>query len=353
MLDSLKKFFRFFKSDIGIDLGTSTTLIYLKDEGIVLEEPSVIAVDKYNGEPVAVGKEAHKMLERAPKEYLVKKPMKDGVIADLDLAQSMLYLFLKKVFKSYFISKPRVLVAVPSGITEVAKKAVKDTLESIGAKEVHLVTEPIAAAVGMDLPIREPVGNAVIDIGGGTTEIAVISLGKIVAHQSLRVAGDAMDYAIRDYIKKTYKVLISLKTAEEIKKKIGNLIPNFSKDYQEKEMEIHGKTFDGIPTSINIKESDVRKALKEPISKIIEGIKKTFEETPEDLIKDIINRGIYIAGGGALLKGLAEIIREEISIPTKIADDPQKCVVLGTGKMIEQINEYKELFIKPRKLYLE
>jgi rod shape-determining protein MreB len=337
-------------NELAIDLGTATTLIYMKNKGIVLDEPSVVAVDKTTGKPLAVGDEAKRMLGKTPGDIIAKRPMKDGVIADFELVQEMLHTFIKKVTKRALLTQPKVLIAVPSGITEVEARAVKDSAESAGAREVHLVSEPIAAAVGIGLPIHEATGNMVIDIGGGTTEIAVIALFGIVTNVSIRVAGDEMDEAIIDYVRRKYKLLIGEIAAERVKMEIGTAIPL----KEQKEIEIKGRDLiTGIPKTLRITSEEVTEALKEPLSQIIDAIKKALEKTPPELSADIIENGIYLTGGGALLKGIDKLIGKETGLNVKVAEDPRKCVVIGAGKILEDLERYRKVLRRPKKIYEE
>ena len=329
---------------MAVDLGTAQTLIYVKGQGIDLREPSVVAVDERTGEPLAVGIEAKEMLGKTPKGIIAKRPMKDGVIADFELVQEMLYIFLKRVLKKSLIIRPKVLVAVPSGITEVEKRAVRDSAENAGAREVLLVAEPIAAAVGIGLPIEKPTGNMIVDIGGGTTEIAVIALSGIVTNTSIRVAGDEMDEAIVNYVKRKYGLIIGEQTAERVKIEIGNVFPQL----EERKMEVRGIDLAGRPKTIELSSKEVREALREPVMQIIEAIKKALEATPPELASDIIDRGVYLSGGGALLKGLDALIREETNLPVKVVDNPQECVALGAGRILEDLERYEKVILKPQ-----
>ena len=346
MMKFLNKLKGFWGNAVAVDLGTATTLIYIKHRGIVLREPSVVAVDQYTGEVVACGEEAKKMLGKTPEGLIAQRPMKDGVIADFDLVQEMLYNFLSRVLSKNLFFRPKVLIAVPSGITEVEKRAVRDSAENAGATGVLLVSEPIAAAVGIGLPINEPTGNMIIDIGGGTTEIAVISLSGLVTNISLRVAGDEMDEAIASYIREKYRVAIGEQTAEQIKIYLGNAFPS----KVEESMEVRGRDLvTGAPKTIEITSTEVREALKSPINQMIEAIKKALEKTPPELVADIIDRGIYLTGGGSLLKGLDELIMEETNIPVKKVDNPLECVVMGAGKIIDNIEDYEHVLMKQKK----
>ncbi|MDD3625929.1 MAG: rod shape-determining protein [bacterium] len=330
ILDFLKGLF---STDIGIDLGTANTLVYVKGKGIVLSEPSVVAI--YNGKALAFGIEAKKMLGRTPGDIQAIRPMKDGVIADFDVTQEMISHFIKKIHnRSRFIA-PRVVISVPSGITGVEQRAVIEAAESAGARRVILVEEPKAAAIGANLPVNEPSGSMIVDIGGGTTEVAVISLGGIVVSKSVRIAGDKMDVAIIDYLKQEYSLLIGERTAEQIKIEIGSAYPL----QDEKEMDIKGRDLiSGLPKVISISSKEIRNALKEPVTAIVSAVRAALEETPPELSSDIAERGIVMAGGGALLKGLDKKISEECGLPIYIAEDPLTCVVKGTGKILESID---------------
>lgn len=339
-----------FGSELAIDLGTATTLIYMKDKGIVLDEPSVVAIDKTAGKPLAVGHEAKKMLGKTPGEIIAKRPMKDGVIADFELVQEMLHSFITKVTKKALLTQPKVLISVPSGITEVEARAVKDSAESAGAREVYLVSEPIAAAVGIGLPIEEPTGNMVIDIGGGTTEIAVIALFGIVTNVSIRTAGDEMDEAIIDYVRRKYKLLIGESSAENVKIEIGTVVY----EGEENKMEIRGRDLmSGIPKTILVSSAEIMEALKDPVSQIVDAIKKALEKSPPELSADIIDKGIFLTGGGALLKGLDKLIEKETGLKVKVADDPRKCVVKGVGRILEEMDKYRKVLRRSRRPYEE
>lgn len=350
-MKKILKFFEFFLgNEIAIDLGTATTLIYLKEKGIVLDEPSVVAVERESGKVIAVGNEAKKMLGKTPGEIVAKRPMKDGVIADFALVQEMLHYFITKVTKKSLFVHPKILICVPSGITDVEIRAVRDSAIQAGAREVYLVSEPIAAAVGIGLPISEPVGNMVIDIGGGTTEIAVIALNGIVSSVSIRVAGDELDEAIIEYIKRKYNVLIGDQTAERIKIEIGNCLPIGD----EREMEVRGRDLvRGVPRTIKITSQEVREALREPLAQIIDSTKKALDKTPPELSSDIIDRGIYLTGGGALLRNLDVLIQEATGLPVRVADDPRTCVVRGAGKILDNFEMYEKVLLKERKKIFE
>ncbi len=330
ILDFLKGLF---STDIGIDLGTANTLVYVKGKGIVLSEPSVVAI--YNGKALAFGIEAKKMLGRTPGDIQAIRPMKDGVIADFDVTHEMISHFIKKIHnRSRFIA-PRVVISVPSGITGVEKRAVIEAAESAGARRVFLIEEPKAAAIGANLPVNEPSGSMIVDVGGGTTEVAVISLGGIVVSKSVRVAGDKMDVAIIDYLKQEYSLLIGERTAEQIKIEIGSAYPLET----ETEMDIKGRDLiSGLPKLITVSSKEIRNALKETVNSIVAAVKAALEETPPELSSDIADRGIVMAGGGALLKGLDKKLSEECGLSVYIAEDPLTCVVKGTGKILESID---------------
>ena len=337
--------FGLFSNDIGIDLGTASTLVYIKGEGIVLCEPSVVAIQKGTNNVLAVGEEAKRMLGRTPGNIVALRPMKDGVIADFEITESMLRYFIKKAHRRKFFIKPRIVVAVPSGITEVEKRAVKDSAEHAGAREVYLVEEPMAAAIGVGLPVQEPAGNMIIDVGGGTTEVAVISLAGVVFCKSIRIGGDELDEAIIQYLKKTYNLMIGERTAEEIKIKIGSAYPL----QEEMTMEVKGRDLvAGLPHTLTISSEEIREALSEPISSIVDTIRIALERTPPELSADLVDRGITLAGGGALLKGLDKLLNEETKLPLHIADDPLTAVALGTGKVLSEIHFLKRVSITPK-----
>jgi len=329
-----------FSNDIGLDLGTATTLVYVRGEGIVLCEPSVVAIQKNSGKVLDVGEEAKRMLGRTPGSIVAIRPLKDGVIADFDITESMLRYFVKKVQPRRTAIHPRMVIAIPSGITEVERRAVIDSAIRAGAREVLPVEEPIAAAIGVGLPIAEPQGNMVIDIGGGTTEIAVLSLGGIVYARSIRVGGDEMDEAIIEYMKKNYNLMIGERTAEEIKIKIGSAWPL----EEELAIEVRGRDLiTGLPKFIRLTSEEVRDALQPPLREVVEATKITLERTPPELAADLIERGIVLCGGGSLLRGLHKLISEETGLACFVADDPLTAVVLGTGKMIEDSKILKKI----------
>ncbi|RJO65637.1 MAG: rod shape-determining protein [Candidatus Omnitrophota bacterium] len=323
-----------FSNDMGIDLGTATTLVYVKGEGVVLCEPSVVAIKRGTSIVRAVGDEAKRMLGRTPGNIVAIRPMKDGVIADFEITEAMLRHFIKKVHHRKVLVRPRIVIAIPSGITEVEKRAVKDSAERAGAREVKLIEEPMAASIGVGLPINEPMGNMIIDIGGGTTELAVISLSGVVFSKSIRIGGDELDEAIIEYLKKTYNVMIGERTAEEIKIRIGSAYPL----EEEMNMEVKGRDLiTGLPKAVILTSEEVREALQEPLRAILEITKISLERTPPELAADLIEHGIVMAGGGALLRGIDKLISEETGLPVHIADDPITAVVRGTGEVLDQV----------------
>jgi len=323
----------FASNDIGIDLGTANTLVYVKDQGIVLREPSVVAVKAGTNEVVAVGDDAKRMLGRTPGNIIAIRPLKDGVIADFKITEAMLRHFIQKVHKSRF-ARPRVVVAVPSGITEVEKRAVKESAEQAGAREVYLIEEPMAAAIGVGLPVQEAAGNMIVDIGGGTTEVAIISLSGIVYSRSVRVAGDELDEAIINYMKRAYNLMIGERTAEEIKLRIGSAYPMG----KETTMEVKGRDMvAGLPKTITITSQEVREAMLEPLNTIIDAVRTTLERCPPELAADLVDRGIMLAGGGALLRGLDKLLQEETALPVHVADDPLSAVGEGAGRVLSEI----------------
>jgi rod shape-determining protein MreB len=336
----------FLTNDIGIDLGTANTLVYVKGQGIVLNEPSVVAVDKRTNKVLAIGMAAKEMLGRTPYEISAIRPLKDGVIADFEVTEKMLADFIRRVVKHRYLMKPRIIISVPSGITEVEKRAVRDSAENAGAREVFLLPEPMAAAIGVGLPVDQPSGSMVIDVGGGTTEIAVIALNGIVNNTSIRIAGDEMDDAIVTYLKKNYNLLIGERTAEEIKCKIGSAYPL----EKEESMEIKGRDLvAGVPKTMKITSAQVREAVAEPVTSIIEAVRSALEQTPPELASDILDRGIIMTGGGALLRGLDKRLRQETNLPVIVADDPLTCVVRGTGKCLENLPLYSKILAKSRR----
>jgi rod shape-determining protein MreB len=343
MLDAL---FGVFSNDLAIDLGTANTLIYVKNQGIVCNEPSVVAVQQRNergGKKVlAVGAEAKRMLGRTPGSIVAIRPLKDGVIADFEITEAMLRYFIHKVHNRRTLVRPRIIVGVPFGITEVEKRAVRESAESAGAREVYLIEEPMAAAIGSGLPITEPTGNMIVDIGGGTTEVAVISLSGIVFSRSVRVGGDKMDEAIAQFIKRKYNLLVGERTAELIKITIGSAYP--SDEVQT--MEIKGRDLvAGVPKTVVITDEEIRDSLLEPINQIVEAVRLSLERTPPELASDIVDRGIVLAGGGALLRNLDILLREETGLPVMMADDPLTAVVMGAGKALDEISLLREVAV--------
>ncbi|MGL5270311.1 MAG: rod shape-determining protein [Selenomonadaceae bacterium] len=334
--------------DMGIDLGTANTLVHVKGKGIVLREPSVVAIKRENGEVLAVGEEAKRMIGRTPGNIVAVRPMKDGVIADFDVTQAMLKYFIRKAMNTKSFVRPRVVVGVPSGVTEVEKRAVIDAAQQAGAREAYLIEEPMAAAIGAGLPVEEATGSMVVDIGGGTTEIAVISLGGIVTSRSIRIGGDEMDTSIVQYIKRMYNLLIGERTAEEIKIKIGSAIVQADKN---SELDIRGRDLvSGLPKTLTIKSSEVREALSEPIQKIIDAVKGTLEKTPPELASDVMDHGIMMTGGGALLRNLDRLLSHETGMPVLVAEDALSCVGEGTGKSLENIELLKRVVMTTKKL---
>jgi rod shape-determining protein MreB len=340
------RFNNLFTNDIAIDLGTANTLVYIKGKGIVLNEPSVVTVDKSSRKVLAVGSHAKAMLGKTPDKIEAIRPLKDGVIADFEVTEYMLREFINMAQNKRHFIAPRIIICVPSGITEVEKRAVRDSAKHAGAREVFLVAEPIAAAIGVGLPVDQPSGNMIIDIGGGTTEIAVIALNGIVCDKSIRVGGDEMDDAIVGYVKKNYNLLIGLPTAEAIKKEIGSAY----KFDEEIEWEVKGRDLvAGIPKTLRISSDEIRQALQEPIDQIVEAVKEALEHTPPELAADIVDRGIVMTGGGSLLKGLDMLLKEATNLPLNMVDDPLYCVVLGTGKILDNVSSYEDVIIHSAK----
>lgn len=330
----------FFINDIGIDLGTANTLVYVRDQGIVLREPSVVAVAAGSKRPIAVGDEAKRMLGRTPGSIEAVRPLKDGVIADFSLAEEMLKAFILKVQNKRKVRNPRVLVAVPTGITEVEKRAVEDSARKAGARDVIIIAEPMAAAIGVGLPVQEAAGNMIIDIGGGTTEVAIISLSDIVYSQSVKMAGDELDESIANYMRRAYNLLIGDRTAEEIKIKLGSATPL----EKETKMEIRGRDLiAGLPKTLTITSQEVREAMSDPLGKIVETVRISLERCPPELSADLVERGIVLAGGGALLRGLDRLISEETGLPVHVAEDPLSAVAEGTGKVLLGFDELKKV----------
>jgi rod shape-determining protein MreB len=335
-----------FSNDLAIDLGTANTLVYVKGKGIVLNEPSVVAVrkgDRSGTKILAVGKEAKIMLGRTPGDIVATRPMKDGVIADFDITETMLRYFIRRVHNRRSLVRPRIIISIPSGITQVEKRAVRESAESAGAREVFLIEEPMAAAMGADLPITEPTSNLVVDIGAGTTEVAVISLAGTVYSRSVRVAGDKMDEAILQHIKRKYNLLIGLQTAELIKVTVGNAYPTEEAEC----IEVKGRDLvTGIPKILTIDSEEVRKAISEQVDAIIETVRIALEQTPPELSADVVDKGIVLTGGGALLKNIDVLLREETRLPITITDDPLSTVVIGAGKVLDNLSILREVTVK-------
>jgi rod shape-determining protein MreB and related proteins len=330
----------FLSSDLAIDLGTANTLVYAKNKGIVVSEPSIVAVNKVTGKVEAVGKDAKEMLGRTPGNIVAIRPMKDGVIADFEITEKMLSHFIRKAHNRNTMVRPRIIIGIPSEVTQVEKRAVKDSALKAKASEVYLVDQAMAAAIGAGLPITEPSGNMVVDIGGGTTDIAVISLAGIVYSKSVRVAGNEMDEAVIQYIKKKYNLLIGERTAEQIKLELGSAFPLD----EPLTMEIKGRDLiEGIPKTLTITDAEIREALAEPISIIVNAVRVALERTPPELSADIVDRGIVLTGGGSLLKNLDKLLREETSLPVSVAEDPLSSVVLGTGKMLSDFDLLRKI----------
>lgn len=324
-----------FSNDIGIDLGTANTLVYLKDRGIVLREPSVVALDSTSRKVRAVGADAKRMLGRTPGNITAIRPMKDGVIADFDVTEAMLRYFIKKVNSNSFGVSPRVVIAIPSGITEVEKRAVQDSAVHAGARDVHMIQEPMAAAIGVGLPIDEPAANMIVDIGGGTTEIAIISLAGVVFSKSIRVAGDEIDTAIVNYMKRAYNLLIGERTAEEIKLRVGSAYPLD----EEITMEVKGRdSVAGLPKTIHITSQEIREALSDTMAAIVDAVRAALERCPPELSADLVDRGFVLAGGGALIRGIDRLLSEKTGLPVIIADDPLSAVANGTGAVLSDLN---------------
>lgn len=337
-----------FSKDMGIDLGTANSLVYVKGKGIVLREPSVVAIQRDTNQVLAVGEEAKQMIGRTPGNIVAIRPMKDGVIADFDTTQSMIKHFINKALRgTTFLVKPRVVISVPSGVTAVEERAVREAALQAGAREAYLIEEPMAAAIGAGLPVHEPTGNMIVDIGGGTTEVAVISLGGIVTSRSIRYAGDEMDDAIIQHVKRTYNLMIGERTAEEIKISVGTAYPLTKVETEE----VRGRDLvSGLPKTVTITSEEIYKALSEPVSSILEAIKVTLEKTPPELASDIMDRGIMMAGGSSLLRGLDRLISEQTGMPVHLAEEPLIAVAVGAGKTLENIDVLRRVLIKPKKL---
>lgn len=330
---------KFFVNDIAIDLGTANTLVYVKGRGILINEPSIVAIRKSDQQILAYGSDAKTMMGRTPEDLVTVRPLKDGVIADFDLAEKMIRYFIRKVQPNRLV-RPRIAVCIPSGITEVERRAVRDSAEHAGGREIYLISEPMAAALGVNLPIDEPVGSMIIDIGGGTTEIAVISLSGIVTDISIRIGGDEMNDAIVQYFKKAYNLLIGDNTAEAIKISMGSAAPFKAEDVKL----VKGRNLvDGIPRTVKVHAKEIQEALSEAVGYIVEAVKLCLERTPPELASDILDRGIVLTGGGALLRGLDERLRIDTELPIIVADDPLTCVVVGTGKIFDNLNNYQKV----------
>ena len=325
----------YFSNDIGIDLGTANTLVYVKDRGIVLREPSVVAIQQGTNRVLAVGEEAKRMLGRTPGNIVAIRPMKAGVIADFEVTEAMLRYFIRKAHNRKWVVRPRIIISVPSGITEVEKRAVKDSATHAGAREVYLIEEPMAAAIGVGLPVQEPAGNMIVDMGGGTTEVAIISLAGIVLSRSVRVGGDEMDEAIVQYLKRVYNLMIGERTAEEIKITIGSAYPLG----EEMSMEVKGRDLvAGLPKTLTITSEEIREALQEPVAAIVEAIRITLERCPPELSSDLVDRGVVLAGGTSQLRGMDKLIAEQTGLPVHVAEDPLSAVAEGTGVVLHELN---------------
>jgi rod shape-determining protein MreB len=335
-------FFGAFSKDLGIDLGTANTLVHVQGKGVVLSEPSVVAIDKKSKQVLAVGADAKRMVGRTPANIIAIRPLKDGVIADFDIVEQMLRYFIGKVHPGFLAPRPRVVVGIPSGVTEVEKRAVHDAAVRAGAREAFLIEEPMAAAIGSGLPITEPTGSMIVDIGGGTTEVAVISLEGIVVSRSIRTAGDEIDEAILQYARREHSLAIGERTAEETKIKIGSAYNTGS----ERTVELRGRDLiTGLPKVVEVTSSDIREAIANPVNQIVDEVKVCVEETPPELVADIMESGITLAGGGALLEGLDIRLTEETKMPVQVAEDPLTCVVRGTGKALEEIDVLRKVFV--------
>jgi rod shape-determining protein MreB and related proteins len=340
---AVKSLLSMFSNDLAIDLGTANTLVYAKNKGIVVREPSIVAVNKINNNVEAGGKEAKEMLGRTPGNIVAIRPMKDGVIADFEVTEKMIKYFIEKAHGRRFLVKPRIVISVPSEITQVEKRAVKDSALRAGATEVYLIEQAMAAAIGAGLPITDPTGNMIVDIGGGTTDVAVISLAGIVYSRSVRVAGNEMDDAIIQYIKRKYNLLIGERTAEQIKIEIGSAFPLD----EEMTMEIKGRDLvEGVPKTLVVSDEEIREALSETVATIVEAVRVALERTPPELSADIMDKGIIIAGGGSMLKNLDKRLREETGLPVTLAEDPLACVALGTGQMLTDFNLLRKISIE-------
>ena len=342
MAANLTNSFQFLGRDMAVDLGTANTLVYVRGRGIVLNEPSVVAINTRNGAILAVGSEAKRMIGRTPGHIMAIRPLKDGVIADFDVTEKMLRYFIQAVHKRRFLAKPRVVICVPSGITGVEQRAVEEASIQAGARAAYIIEEPMAAAIGAGLPVHEPAGNMVVDIGGGTTEVAVISLGGIVTSQSIRIGGDELDDSIISYIKKEYSLMLGERTAEEIKMAIGSAFPL----PDEPHAEIRGRDLvSGLPKTIIVSADEVRRAIEEPVNAIIDAVKNTLDKTPPELAADIMDKGIVLTGGGGMLKGLDERLKHETGMPIHITDNPLDSVAIGSGKCLEEFETLKKVLV--------
>jgi rod shape-determining protein MreB and related proteins len=334
--------FQFIGRDMAVDLGTANTLVYVRGRGIVLNEPSVVAVNTKNGSILAVGSEAKRMIGRTPSHIQAIRPLKDGVIADFDVTEKMLRYFIQKVHRRRMLAKPRVIICVPSGITSVEQRAVEEAVYAAGGRSAHIIEEPMAAAIGAGMPIHEPTGNMIVDIGGGTTEVAVISLGGIVTSASARIAGDELDDAIVQYIKKEYSLMLGERTAEEVKMAIGTAFP--VPDVPD--AEIRGRDLvTGLPKTILVSAAEIRRAIEEPVNQIVDAVKNTLDKTPPELAADIMDKGIVLTGGGALLRGLDERLKHETGMPVHITEAPLSCVAVGSGKCLEEFEALRRVLI--------
>ena len=341
----IEKFFSMFSKDMAIDLGTANTLVYVKGEGVVLNEPSVVATveNQGNTQVLAVGNEAKQMLGRTPGKIKAIRPMKDGVIADFEVAEQMIKSFIKKVHSGRTLSNPQIVICVPTGATNVERRAIRESADAAGARRVYLIEEPVAAAIGAGLPVAEPTGSMIVDIGGGTTEVAVLSLGGVVHATSVKAAGDKFDEAIIEYMRTAHKLAIGETTAERMKKEIGSASP--PEDGDGKSMNVKGRDLiTGLPKEISISQRQISEALAEPVAQIIDTIKRALEQTPAELSADIVERGIMMTGGGSLLGNLDKVLRRATSLPVSIAEDPLLCVVMGTGKALEEKSKLSDVF---------
>ncbi|MFB6355518.1 MAG: rod shape-determining protein [bacterium] len=325
-----------FSNDMGIDLGTANTLVYVRGKGVVLREPSIVAIDEDSGEVLAVGEKAKNMVGRTPGKIQAVRPLKDGVIADFDVTEKMIRYFIDKVHNRRKFVSPRMVIGVPTGVTEVEKRAVMESAEQAGAREIHIIEEPLAAAIGAKMPVYEPAGNMVVDIGGGTTEVAVISMGGMVVARSVRVGGDELDASITNHLRDTYNLMVGERTSEDVKINIGSAFPDT--EYDSKQTEIKGRDLNaGLPKTLTINGDEIREAMEGPIQEIVDNVKSTLEETPPELAADITDRGIVITGGGAKLEGIDKLLADHTGLPVSITEDPLTCVVEGTGMYLQEM----------------